>query len=155
MDEATRVADVVTRQMRHDARIIWGARIISDFAGYVRVLLIVTGLEGNSAVLPGFRGNIEIFDDVDWNALQLYRIDTPAGIVAQSSDSSQDGAHLVRNDRIITPQGAESDESNEQIIRPHPQTEIPPISINAGILTNEPLQGLGLKKIESASSASS
>lgn len=155
LDEATRVADVVTRQMRHDARIIWGARIISDFAGYVRVLLIVTGLEGNSAVLPGFRGNIEIFDDVDWNALQLYRIDSPAGIVAHSSDSSQDGTHLVRNERIITPQVVESDESNEQIIRPHPQTEISPISINAGILTNEPLQGLGLKKIESASSASS
>ncbi len=155
LDEATRVADVVTRQMRHDARIIWGARIISDFAGYVRVLLIVTGLEGNSAVLPGFRGNIEIFDDVDWNALQLYRIDSQAGIVAQSSDSSQDGTHLVRNERIITPQVVESDESNEQIIRPLPQTEIPPISINAGILTNEPLQGLGLKKIESASSASS
>jgi hypothetical protein len=121
----------------------------------VRVLLIVTGLEGNSAVLPGFRGNIEIFDDVDWNALQLYRIDSQADIVAQSSDSSQDGTPLARNERIITPQVVESDESNEQIIRPHPQTEIPPISINAGILTNEPLQGLGLKKIESASSASS
>jgi cell division protein FtsZ len=155
LDEATRVADVVTRQMRHDARIIWGARIISDFAGYVRVLLIVTGLEGNSAVLPGFRGNIEIFDDVDWNALQLYRIDSPTGIVAQSSDSSQDGGHLVRNNRTTTPQVVELDGSNEQIIRPHPQTETPPMSVNSGILTNEPLQGLGLKKIESATSASS
>ena len=141
--------------MRHDARIIWGARIISDFAGYVRVLLIVTGLEGNSAVLPGFRGNIEIFDDVDWNALQLYRIDSPVDIVSHSSDSSQDGTHIVRNDRVITPQVVESDESNVQIIRPLPQSEIPPLSINPGILTNEPLQGLGLKKIESASSASS
>ncbi len=155
MDEATRVADVVTRQMRHDARIIWGARIISDFAGYVRVLLIVTGLEGNSAVLPGFRGNIEIFDDVDWDALQLYRIDSPSGIVAQSSDSSQDGAQLIRNVRLTPLHIVESDDSNVQIIRPHPQTEIPPISINSGILTDEPLQGLGLKKIESATSASS
>lgn len=155
LDEATRVADVVTRQMRHDARIIWGARIIPDFAGYVRVLLIVTGLEGNSAVLPGFRGNIEIFDDVDWNALQLYRIDSPADIAAQSSTSSQNDTQLIRNNRISAPQIVESDDSTVQIIRPHLQTETPPISINSGILTNEPLQGLGLKKIESTTSASS
>jgi cell division GTPase FtsZ len=153
LEEATQVADVVTRQMRHDARIIWGARIIPDFAGYVRVLLIVTGLEGNSAVLPGFRGNIEVFDDVDWGTLQLYRIDAPAdtsqgletiegstqGIEGISSASSMHEDSAVLEEEDPTPQSASSAIS----------------TLASSIIGNEPLQGLGLKKIESASSASS
>jgi len=75
LDEATRVAQIITRQMRHDARIIWGARVLPDFTGYVRVLLIVTGLEGNSAVLPGFSGNPSILEGINWDTLNLYRID--------------------------------------------------------------------------------
>ena len=154
LEEATRVADVVTRQMRHDARIIWGARIISDFAGYVRVLLIVTGLEGNSAVLPGFRGNIEIFDDVDWNSLQLYRLDSTTSGTDQE-ESSPAMISRVGNVEHILPAEIESDGSAENMPidnqQPHPSLT----EFHSGIVANEPLQGLGLKKIESASNASS
>ncbi len=154
LEEATRVADVVTRQMRHDARIIWGARIIPDFAGYVRVLLIVTGLEGNSAVLPGFRGNIEIFDDVDWNSLQLYRLDS------SENDAVQTEGHSTRVSQTI---GSTDSGKSAKIHTDSPQTisdnpnndQEPSISlISSSVSGNEPLRGLGLKKVESASSAS-
>lgn len=153
--EATRVADVVTRQMRHDARIIWGARVVPDFAGYVRVLLIVTGLEGNSAVLPGFRGNVEIFEDVDWNALHLYRLDALSSSAMQETES----LHSLSPSRgRVSPTISlelDSDDSSENIIRPihHPESSL--LSIASSISDGEPLHGLGLKKMESTSSASS
>ncbi len=154
LEEATRVADVVTRQMRHDARIIWGARIIPDFAGYVRVLLIVTGLEGNSAVLPGFRGNVEIFDDVDWNSLHLYRLDS------SGNDTVTTEGHSIRVSQ--TPSSIESEkltrvqiESSNINSGNQSGNQDPAISlISSNVSGNEPLRGLGLKKIESASSAS-
>lgn len=150
LEEATRVADVVTRQMRHDARIIWGARIIPDFAGYVRVLLIVTGLEGNSAVLPGFRGNIEIFDDVDWNSLQLYRLDSSETDIGQTKEHSQPIPPFESEKSIkvhIDSSPTISDNPNSD--------QKPSISlIGSSVSGNEPLRGLGLKKVESASSAS-
>ncbi len=154
LEEATRVADVVTRQMRHDARIIWGARVIPDFAGYVRVLLIVTGLEGNSAVLPGFRGNVEIFEDVDWASLQLYRLDT------NETESYTNLGESEKTGKLIGPIGT------EELTRIVPESttgnsgspnagQEPSISIvGSPIAGTEPLRGLGLKKIESTSSAS-
>jgi cell division protein FtsZ len=154
LEEATQVADVVTRQMRHDARIIWGARIIPDFAGYVRVLLIVTGLEGNSAVLPGFRGNIEIFDDVDWGTLQLYRIDGPTDMTQSSETTAVRMTLGIEETSSATPVQDESEGSQEKDFIP--QSPAPTIStLGSSIIGTEPLQGLGLKKIESASSASS
>ncbi len=155
LEEATRVADVVTRQMRHDARIIWGARIVPDFAGYVRVLLIVTGLEGNSAVLPGFRGNVEIFDDVDWNALHLYRLDSFSSSALQEMESPH---NLSPSRERVSPKISlelDSDDSSESIIRPIQHSESSLLSITSSISGDEPLHGLGLKKMESTSSASS
>ena len=155
LEEATRVADVVTRQMRHDARIIWGARIIPDFAGYVRVLLIVTGLEGNSAVLPGFRGNIEIFDDVDWNSLQLYRLDIHENDAVKTEIHPTSGshtAHAINSGELTNVRFGEPNINSDNLnCEGEPSISL----ISTSVSSNEPLRGLGLKKIESASSASS
>jgi hypothetical protein len=154
LEEATRVADVVTRQMRHDARIIWGARIIPDFAGYVRVLLIVTGLEGNSAVLPGFRGNIEIFEDVDWNSLHLYRLDSTVGDAAQDEGDLARASPALRTLNSGKPTQNSIDTSVPDSENPNIDEE-PSISLlSTNVSGTQPLQGLGLKKIESTSSAS-
>jgi len=138
--------------MRHDARIIWGARIIPDFAGYVRVLLIVTGLEGNSAVLPGFRGNIEVFEDVDWGSLQLYRLDAPSELEQTSGTASVETILRTEQISLTTPTLAESDGHQEKVLISQ-STDSEISSLATSIIANEPLQGLGLKKIESASSA--
>jgi cell division protein FtsZ len=89
LEEATRVAKVITSQMRQDARIIWGARIVPDFTGYLRVLLIVTGLEGTSALLPGFHGNIEDFQEIDWDVLRLHRVDNPTDVLVQQEEKAR------------------------------------------------------------------
>ncbi|MFX1509870.1 MAG: cell division protein FtsZ [Promethearchaeota archaeon] len=154
LEEATRVADVVTRQMRHDARIIWGARIIPDFAGYVRVLLIVTGLEGNSAVLPGFRGNVEIFEDVDWTSLQLYRLDATGTEHAQKPGEQAKTGEVISSIKTeeLTQRALDSTNGKSESTTADQE---PAISlIGSPIAGAEPLRGLGLKKIESTSSAS-
>ncbi|MFW9935557.1 MAG: hypothetical protein ACFFDU_08695, partial [Candidatus Thorarchaeota archaeon] len=154
LEEATRVADVVTRQMRHDARIIWGARIIPDFAGYVRVLLIVTGLEGNSAVLPGFRGNVEIFEDVDWTSLQLYRLDATVTERAPKPGEPAKTGEVISsiNTEELMPRVPDSANGKSESTNADQE---PAISlIGSPVAGAEPLRGLGLKKIESTSSAS-
>jgi len=151
LEEATQVADVVTRQMRHDARIIWGARVIPDFAGYVRVLLIVTGLEGNSAVLPGFRGNVEIFDDVDWGTLQLYRIDAPLDDTSVTEVTTPDIA--IDSNNSLSTLGV--DEVPKENSLPIDSNDSSMSSLTSTIIGNGPLHGLGLKKIESTSGTTS
>jgi len=147
LDEATRVAEIVTRQMRHDARIIWGARVLPDFAGYVRVLLIVTGLEGNSAVLPGFRGNPDVFGDIDWEALHLYRLDRCAG-----EDSLHDSwFHRKGSGEISVFPSVQSPELKASTLGP---PLIPSSVTNSAPLRETRNLNLGIRRLESVSSAS-
>jgi hypothetical protein len=153
LEEATRVADIVTRQMRHDARIIWGARVLSDFTGYVRVLLIVTGLEGNSAVLPGFRGHVEVFDGLDWGALQLYRLDANlASFPVPAEGRLPVGTEEDYSD--VFPAGPVNAVENKETVERTEEIPEPPVLLSPfESLEGEPLGGLGLKRVESASSA--
>jgi cell division protein FtsZ len=153
LEESTRVAEIVTRQMRHDARIIWGARIIPEFAGFVRVLLIVTGLEGNSAVLPGFRGNIEIFDDIDWSTLQLYRLDVQSDTPNLQTEDPITTKMLKTKTTSSKPSGPiDEEQSPDSWLPSHDGTQQSQFKIDA--LNGNPLYGLGLKKIESTSDTS-
>jgi cell division protein FtsZ len=153
LEEATRVADIVTRQMRHDARIIWGARVLPDFTGYVRVLLIVTGLEGNSAVLPGFRGHVEVFEGLDWGTLQLYRLDGHLASPHVPSEGrlpigvGEDSANMFPESPTDRIENKEPAERAEELFEPQA------LLGQFESLEGEPLGGLGLKRVESASSA--
>lgn len=150
LDEATRVAKVITSQMRQDARIIWGARIVPDFTGYIRILLIVTGLEGTSALLPGFHGNIGDFQEIDWDVLQLHRMDSSPEVSNQPGEqpSALDkvsplmGVDYPRLSRHI--QLTEEDESGFNATH----SSIKPVLYGPGEYEKSLFRGLGLKKID-------
>jgi cell division protein FtsZ len=150
LDEATRVAKVITNQMRQDAKIIWGARIVPDFTGYIRILLIVTGLEGTSALLPGFHGNIGDFQEIDWDVLQLHRMDSSHEV------PNQQGEQLSALDK--SPQSISADyhrlskqiqlttENDRQFNSSH--LRIKPALSSTDEYGKGLLRGLGLKRIE-------
>lgn len=45
LNEARKVVETISDRISEDARIIWGAQIMEDLAGTLRVLLIVTGVQ--------------------------------------------------------------------------------------------------------------
>jgi cell division GTPase FtsZ len=151
LSEATQVAKIITRQMRQDARIIWGARVTPDSNGYIRILLIVTGLEGNSAVLPGFHGNIRDFQEIDWDALRLHQIDDSHEILDQhdaqenTQESSPlstetDSSRFHRHIRLI--------EESTGRRRVSPPISEKTVSFHTGEYDSGLLTGLGLKRVD-------
>ncbi|MFX1474524.1 MAG: cell division protein FtsZ [Promethearchaeota archaeon] len=150
LEEATRVAQVITSQMRQDARIIWGARIVPDFTGYIRILLIVTGLEGNSALLPGFHGNIEDFQEIDWDALRLHRVD------GHLDKSGQQGEKVSTLDKAPPSIGADYPRSREniQLIEDNiselsaTPCSVKPVSYSTDEYRGLLHSGLGLKRVD-------
>ena len=47
LNEARKVVETISDRISEDARIIWGAQIMEDLAGTLRVLLIVTGVQSS------------------------------------------------------------------------------------------------------------
>jgi len=47
LNEARRVVETISDRISEDAKIIWGAQIMEDLAGTLRVLLIVTGVQSS------------------------------------------------------------------------------------------------------------
>lgn len=149
LDEATRVAKVITNQMQKDAKIIWGARIVPDFTGYIRILLIVTGLEGTSALLPGFHGNIGDFQEIDWDVLQLHRMDSSQEISNlqeeqlathdKSPPSIEVDYHLSKRIQLATENKSEFDSTHFRI---------EPVLYGTDRYEKGLLGGLGLKRID-------
>lgn len=50
--EASEVANVITKQMDPDASVIWGARVDPEMDGYLRVMLLVTGISSPQVLGP-------------------------------------------------------------------------------------------------------
>ena len=59
LDEVTAASDEITRALRPDVKIVWGARVEDNMHGRVRVMAVLTGVEGRfptpSAVEPSQR----------------------------------------------------------------------------------------------------
>ena len=53
IEEANRVAEIVTELMDEDALVIWGARVNPDMNGLLRVTLVMTGVH-SPYLLSGF-----------------------------------------------------------------------------------------------------
>ncbi len=50
LEEARRVVEKISEQLDHDARMIWGAQIMDDLNGAIRVMLVVTGVKSSQIV---------------------------------------------------------------------------------------------------------
>ena len=53
VSEAQMAVEEIRNRINRDARIIWGARIEQELAGYIKVMLILTGVESPQIVGPG------------------------------------------------------------------------------------------------------
>ena len=56
VSEAQMAVEEVRNRINRDARIIWGARIEPELAGYVKVMIILTGVESPQIVGPATPG---------------------------------------------------------------------------------------------------
>jgi cell division protein FtsZ len=52
LSEATRVAELVTRRMVPNSKVIWGARVSPNLNGIIRTILLLTGIKGDSVLGP-------------------------------------------------------------------------------------------------------
>jgi cell division GTPase FtsZ len=52
LSEATRVAELVTRRMVPNSKVIWGARVSPNLDGIIRTILLLTGIKGESVLGP-------------------------------------------------------------------------------------------------------
>jgi len=52
LEEAHKVPDIISEKLDPDANVIWGARIDPEFNGYLRVILIVTGVQSPNILGP-------------------------------------------------------------------------------------------------------
>ncbi|MBN1646311.1 cell division protein FtsZ [Candidatus Woesearchaeota archaeon] len=50
LEEARQVVEMVSNKLDEDARLIWGAQILEDLAGTIRVMLIVTGVRSSQII---------------------------------------------------------------------------------------------------------
>lgn len=50
LEEARRVVEKISEKLDHDARMIWGAQIMDDLKGAIRVMLVVTGVKSSQIV---------------------------------------------------------------------------------------------------------
>ncbi|HLD07188.1 MAG TPA: cell division protein FtsZ, partial [Candidatus Nanoarchaeia archaeon] len=47
LNEARKVVETVSERLSPEARIIWGAQISEDLEGFIRTMLIITGVKSN------------------------------------------------------------------------------------------------------------
>jgi len=58
LDEVNQVGDMITEALDPDANVIWGARIMGDMKGRLRVMTIITGVN-SPYILGRGRGNVQ------------------------------------------------------------------------------------------------
>ena len=59
LEEARKVVEKISEKLDEDARMIWGAQILDDLEGVVKVLLVVTGVKSAQIMGNTIKGNKE------------------------------------------------------------------------------------------------